>query len=254
MNTPTRFTLTRPLLASMIAIVLVAGFVIMAIPSLTTAVFIGAGGESDPDAKLSRLIARHDDAKQTYVDRFNGRSLFFKPKMPEPPRPPKVVEEKPEERPVVVQRPVEPPGPKDAPSEYGGPAPIGIVGGYVWFAANGDDEMMVAVGDEIAGQDAKVIEIISGNLVKMQWTKRGHKPGEYEVAIFDSPTFASSEPKAAGDGPHDLNLVGTPGRASSSSSSSSRARTAADKAREQRAAARNRGRNSRNNDRGNPPS
>lgn len=138
---------------------------------------------------LAALLDEHGEKQQTYVDRFNGRSIFFTPVIRRPPRqapPPPPEPDVPE---IEIDLP--PPGP---PATYRGPAVIAFFGQTVWF----EDDLMLSIGQESDGiNGVRVIGMVPPWHVKLGW-----KNGEYEVALFDD-DFSDLED-------HTLMEAGTP--------------------------------------------
>src|SRR5690606_22289774 len=90
--------------------------------------------------------ARHVEAMKTYQDRFNGRSIFYKP-------PPKVVYRPPAKvDPPKIERPLELPKPSIS-ATYNGPTPFGFNADGVYFRSSGAGEppLFIPVGEERKG-------------------------------------------------------------------------------------------------------
>lgn len=157
------------------AIALAIGSLLITMPSLASAIFAPSLSSQSDQGNLSALLTNHKEDLDTYLNRFEGRSLFFRPK----PYPPPVVARK--TTPVIDEIKTEI-GP---PSTYTGPKVIGAFGNEVWFK----DNLKIPIGEE--KNRVKVLQI------NAPWTvKLGHAGGEYVVPIFsdrltDSDEFSS---------------------------------------------------------------
>ena len=164
------------MIIGVITVVLAIASLLLTVPSLASAIFAKSIDSQSGQDDLIVLLTDHEEDIDTYLNRFEGRSMFFRP----PPFP--VVKEP--KAPIADPTPVTPikTGP---PPTYGGPKVLGAYGQVVWFK----DNLKVRVGEE--GGGVKVLEI------NAPWTvKLGHKDGEYDVPIFsdrltDSDEFSS---------------------------------------------------------------
>ena len=163
----TRLTINIPLVASIIAIAFASLVMAVQLVDLAGAVLTPHPREDPIRARIDDYLVEYADGMNTYRDRFDGRSLFFKPKPPPPlPRKPAVVERAP-------VAPALPPGPELPPKTYPGPSVSFVVGDEVWFH-NG---LHASVGEEIDG-----VTIIASN---PPWTVTlGYGGGEYPIEIF----------------------------------------------------------------------
>lgn len=169
-----RITLNSWLGASLAALVVGAVVVLAGITAIGTAAFGPGIGRVQPDQELKTLLAEHDEKLQTWQDRLNGRSPFFKPAAPPPP-PPK---DPPRDAPID---PPPPPPQTGPPVRYEGPPIAFAFGDEVYFnsTTQGDGKVIrVRVGEEQSG-----LRVIS---MSMPWSvKVGHKGGEYDVPLFN---------------------------------------------------------------------
>lgn len=184
-----RDSLNGAAITSAAALVLAAIILLSNVPSLLSAAFGGGMGKSDPSQGVATLVTKHTTEMDTYRDRFNGRSVFFKPLPPPPPPPPPVVRV---EQPVTAPPPPPPAptGPPPPPPTYGGPAVAGAVGNEVFFKARSATEagMRLVVGEERDG--VKVLAVNAPQSVRLGWQR-----GEYDVPIFpDWRTLAFNAP------------------------------------------------------------
>ncbi|MDP7029140.1 MAG: hypothetical protein QF733_02865 [Phycisphaerales bacterium] len=188
-----------------------AGLVVLAlwlvIPFLASLGALG-GGAAPSDATYSQLLATHDQAHRTDLNRVHGRSFFFEPPAPPKPKPPEptgaccVGQEctvmrrdacldrggrfqgkdttcgpetcKPREAPKPADVPKVDPRPK----RYGGPDIIAIYGSDVIFRAD-KGLMVIPVGrmmDEI-----EVVSVQAPHHAELMW-KEG---GPFTVSLFD---------------------------------------------------------------------
>ena len=163
----TKLSVNTPLIASIVA--LAVGVIVMGsqLPQLMGSVLTPRLKEDPTRARLADYMAAHEDDLATYQARFEGRSLFFKPKPPRPPRP---------ELPRVVEKdepPPPPPARSGPPATYGGPSILFVLGNEVWF----HDGLRLAVGEQDKG-----VSVISAD---PPWSVRlGYADGEYDLEIF----------------------------------------------------------------------
>ena len=168
-----RLPLSGPLGLSLAAVALVAIFALVAIPSLLIAAFGPGTGASEPGEEIARLMAEHDKNAKSSQERFNGRSVFFRP-------PPKYVPPPP--APATPDLPPPPPpGPPPPPASYTGPSLKAILGDTAWFMPPAADEppLYLKVGDT----DSKSgVMLVSTN---PPWSVHvTHKGGEYDIDLF----------------------------------------------------------------------
>ena len=172
-------SLMNPLTFSVVALGLIAIFLIVMTPSLYRSgqtFFIAA---PEPDDALDKLLTRHEQNMQTDVDRFNGRSFFYTPpiqRKPPPPPPP------PPPRPVEEEKPPPPPPEPTFPANYTGPTLVAILGSEAWFkeqASDGDPLTRLNIGDAHDDIDVLATDPPRGITVKY----RGGGP--YDVALID---------------------------------------------------------------------
>jgi hypothetical protein len=138
-----RTTINGPLTWSLLFITAVVVMLLVQLPSVMRAGFAPGVSNVDVSERLAAMMTEHDNHQTAYRDRFNGRSVFFKPKRPPAPRPPRSttpIVRAPDPTPTV---PTEPSAPT-APSTYRGPAIMAIVGNQVWF----EGDLRLTVGDE----------------------------------------------------------------------------------------------------------
>lgn len=157
---------TRPLLLSTVGLV-VAGIVLVTpLPGLLAAMFTTSIGQDSAGENMQAYLAAHDRDLATYRERFEGRSLFFRPPAPAV---------KPAPKPRSENKPEAPPPPPPIPMSYGGPVVIAVIGDQVWFKSK--DNLRLRVGEEGAG-----VKVLASN---PPWTvKLGYAGGEYDVPVF----------------------------------------------------------------------
>ncbi len=168
--------LSRPLLLSTVGLV-VAGIVLVApLPGLLAAMFTTTIGQDRVGENMQAYLTAHDRDLATYRERFEGRSLFFRPRAPLRPAPRKTVQKKPDTAPL----------PPSIPTTYGGPAVIAVIGDQVWF--KGKDNLKLRVGEEGSG-----VMVLATN--PPWFVKLAYAGGEYDVPIFkEYQTEFSSNP------------------------------------------------------------
>ena len=135
-----RWSTNIPLVTSIAAIVLALLVMVTQVAGLVSATLTPGIGGDRTTSRLNEYLDEHDEWMKTFRDRFDGRSLFFKPKRPR----------RPVEPPPVVDRGDDPPPPQPPPPpprNYGGPSVIFVVGDEVWFH-NGRH---ASVGEEVDG-------------------------------------------------------------------------------------------------------
>ena len=168
---------TRPLLLSTVGLV-VAGIVLVTpLPGLLAAMFTTSIGQDSAGENMQAYLAAHDRDLATYRERFEGRSLFFRPPAPAV---------KPAPKPRSENKPEAPLPPPPIPMSYVGPVVIAVIGDQVWFKSK--DNLRLQVGEEGAG-----VKVLASN---PPWTvKLGYAGGEYDVPVFKNyQTEFSSSP------------------------------------------------------------
>jgi len=179
----TRLPINIPLVASVVAIAFASLVMAVQLTELAGAVLTPRPREDPIRARIDAYLTEHADAMTTYRERFDGRSLFFKPKPPPPPpREPTVVDSTPDAPPP----PLPPPGPART---YGGPSVRFVVGDEVWF----QDGMHASVGEAVNG-----VTIIASD---PPWTVTlGYGGGEYAIKIFEKKKLFEDRPARTSDG------------------------------------------------------
>ena len=178
-----RLGLNTTLLVNIAAIAVATVVFAANLPTLLGAVLSPRSGDDKTVSLLSQYLAVHDTDLVQYQQRFNGRSVFFKPippRIPPPPRPAPV---------EIVEVPQGPPPPPPIPEEYTGPSIVFVLGNEVWFT----DGLTLSVGEEDQG-----VKVLSCD---PPWTVRlAHAGGEYDVVLLERsfPGFetASREPQS----------------------------------------------------------
>ena len=196
-----------------VSVACLAGIVILAlwlvVPLLASLGSLGGGTPLD-DGTYESLIAHHDEAHRTDLDRVHGRSFFFEPPAPPRPKPPEptgaccVDEEctvmrrdtcrdrggqfkgantecsadicKPREAPKPVEQPVIDPRPRS----YGGPDMIAIYGSDVIFRTR-EGLLVIPLGHTL--EDIEVKSVNAPRSADLMW-KEG---GPFTVTLFDRP-------------------------------------------------------------------
>lgn len=158
-----------PLTWSTLFIAVLAAIALAGLPAVVRATFARGPGEIPMDDQFAALLEEHAAAAETYEDRFNGRSVFFRPRQPRRPPPPP-----PPESPKVVVTDA----PADTPARtrplYAGPPIVGYLGPTVWFSG----DLRLGVGEESEG--LKVISVDD-----MPWSAKIEYQGwEYDVSFL----------------------------------------------------------------------
>ena len=183
----TRLSINIPLVASIVAIAFASLVMAAQFVELAGAVLTPRPREDPTRARIDAYLAEHADAMNTYRGRFDGRSLFFKPKPPPPP--PRVVANPPPTDPRPG--PARPAGPTGPPATYPGPTVRFVVGNEVWF----HDGMHASVGEAVNG-----VTIIASD---PPWTVTlGYGGGEYPIKLFEKKELFRDRPKKTSDGSH----------------------------------------------------
>lgn len=102
-----------------------------------------------PEDLEAKQLQTFDESMRIHVARVDGRSLFFVPPRPRPPRPPDV-----DSGPVTPSKP----------TVYGGPAIIAMINGKVWLA----DGQRLAAGESGSG-GLKVVELAAPWWATINW-------------------------------------------------------------------------------------
>lgn len=209
-----RDQLQGPLGVSLAASILL--FVIgcwLLLPALGSLRVVG-GGDNLDDAAYDRLVAAHDVAHRTDLNRIHGRSFFFEPPAPPRPKPPEPIgacciedECRILKRDICRDRggrfigkdtqcsaetceieppPPPPPPPDPRPRRYGGPDLIAIYGSDAIFRAD-EGLMVIPLGQEM--DEIEVIAIDPPSHIDVMW--RGGGP--FEVELFEAPGKVYSE-------------------------------------------------------------
>jgi hypothetical protein len=130
-------------------------------PGLISAVFV----PTPTPVSLPADSAKDQSARMGgFRQQIDGRTMFFVPAKPPPPKP--VVE--------ASHENTGPPPVPPAPSTYGGPAPIAMVYDTVWFA----DGQKLKAGDESTG-DLRVVRLEAPWAAVLRW-----KGVEFTVKFF----------------------------------------------------------------------
>jgi hypothetical protein len=168
------FSINGALGASIIALVLMAAFTFTALSTVFLSAFTGGIGETEPGQEMTRLVAQHKEAMQTFQDRFNGRSVFFKPPAPAPP--PK------EPARTVTAAPPPPPPPPPKVDKYTGPTILFATSDMVYFkpATTGGEQLQVPLGEEVSG-----VRVISTDKLPYSVTL-GYQGGEFDVPLWEA--------------------------------------------------------------------
>lgn len=197
-----RQSLNGPLVTSIAAVSLLAIMLLATVPSLLAAAFGGGVRGQDPSDRIASHVQKHDELMTTYMERFNGRSVFFRPPAPvvaAPPPPPPKEEPKREEPP-----PVRPTGPAPPPDKYQGPPVSIVLGDKVLFkgATARDSGLWISVGEEVNG--LKVLETNAPKSVRVAYQR-----GEYDVPVFDWDMSFFRDPSEARKPMEGLIVIGT---------------------------------------------
>ena len=171
-----RISVNTPLLLSVASGLLAAAVTAAHLPALLGALFTPRLEQDPTRDRLAEYLIDHEADLLTYENRFNGRSLFVRPKPP-----PRIVPivEAPKDEPQEIDPPPPPP-----PANYTGPRVLAVLGDEVWFQTkwrNGPwegESLRLRVGQE--GEGVKVIA------TDPPWTVRlGHAGDEYDVPLLE---------------------------------------------------------------------
>lgn len=183
-----RPTFNGPLAWSLLFIGATVIMIASTLPVLLAAAFAPAGEAATITEEVATLMERHDADLATYRERFNGRSVFFKPKQPPPPRRERApAPPQPKPKPEDSGPPPPPPDPERPP--YGGPAAKAVMADMVWFTG----DIRLRVGDD----PVNGLTLLSTE--DAPWTvKVEHRGWDYDIPIFDRSDvlLASARPRA----------------------------------------------------------
>ncbi len=158
--------LSRPLLLSTVGLVVAGIVLVLPLPGLLAAMFTTGIGDNSAGENMQAYLTAHDRDLATYRERFEGRSLFFRPPAPAV---------KPAPKPPSKKEPDALPPPPLIPMAYGGPVVIAVIGDQVWF--KNKDNLRLRVGEEGAG-----VKVLASN---PPWTVNlAYAGGEYDVPVF----------------------------------------------------------------------
>ena len=155
------------------AILIAAVVIVFQIPPLLGAVFASEGAGDEAAERLQEYVAEHDAYTRQYAARFNGRSIFDRPRptpkfrpSPPPPPPSEPQDDEPEREPAP-------------PPLYQGPSLIAMFGNEAWFKPmrDGEPSLRIAVGEEIQG--LKVMALV--------WPSHAHV--SYQGREYDAPLY-----------------------------------------------------------------
>jgi hypothetical protein len=130
---PQRFTVSGSLGVSLGAIVVIAGFTVVTVPTLIVPIGAATRSNDQEDGRLSTLLSLHAKSVIQSRERFVGRSPFFPPHVPTP---------EPTKIPVASQPAV---AETSLPVVYRGPRMIGLVGDEAWFHSTTADDLVLRV-------------------------------------------------------------------------------------------------------------
>ena len=205
-----RETIQGPLGVSLACIggLLIVGIWLLA-PLLGSLGSLGGGNVLNDDG-YKKLIATHDVAHRTDLNRVHGRSFFFEPAAPPKPNrlnplvpavsrksarscdetPAAIVVDVSKGRdtncepdtcqPREAPKPVDRPKIDNTPKSYGGPDIIAIYGSDVLFRAD-DGLMVIPVGRSM--NDVKVVSVDAPRAAELMWKKGG----PFTVTLFEKP-------------------------------------------------------------------
>lgn len=168
-------SMNGPLAISLVAVSLVVIAMAVGAYGVLASALTGDIHDGQPREVIDDLVAKHDQKSVENKQRFDGRSIFYKP--PPPPPPP---------RPKVDTPPPPPPVPVDTTPKvspiYQGPSIAWVIGDDVYFnmtvPTQTEKYMRIRVGEERNG-----VKVVSTE--KMPRTIRvAHGGGEYDVKVF----------------------------------------------------------------------
>ncbi|MDP6541509.1 MAG: hypothetical protein QF444_04970 [Phycisphaerales bacterium] len=168
--------LRSPISWSIVSLLVIVAYGLVAITNSLSPIFHQS--RNDPvDSQTNSLLSMHDDLLAIDVERFEGRSAFFKPVLKAPPPPP------PPPRQEVAETPpqdIPDPGPPPPPATYLGPELIAIIGDEAWFRGSGSGEDVVIRLQ--AGEEKDGLKVVSTTIPSMV-TVEYHR-GVYELDLF----------------------------------------------------------------------
>jgi hypothetical protein len=159
---------------------------------------LGQSSSTISSSASDLLLDQYEANLQKDIDRFNGRSPFFKAisiARYTPPTPPPVRRDDPPDVPDQIVDT----GPPPPPSRYMGPTLIAIIGNEAWFRSPGsglDAVLRIKVGEETQG--VKVISTKAPSVVTVE-----HRGGVYPIPLFESKEDFFAE-EAPPHGPDDF--------------------------------------------------
>jgi hypothetical protein len=152
LGTQGRLAVGAIVVAAVVLAVSARGVVRAFLAPFPAAVTVAADGPLDQSARLQGLVAQID-----------GRSMFFVPGPPPPPA-----------APVIAQAEPAAPPPPPPPAKYGGPTPIAMMNGTVWFAG----DIKLKEGDK--NDDIRVVRLEPPWAAVLEW-----KGVEFTVNLFE---------------------------------------------------------------------
>ena len=172
--------LKGPLGWSALSILVILILCFMGVSSVLTPL-LGQSSSGVSSNASSTLLEQYDTNVRMDIDRFNGRSAFFKPirivkHVPAPPPPPPR-----QDTPDVPDKIVDE-GPPPPPARYMGPPLIAIIGEEAWFRGSGsgpDAVLRIKIGEE--NQGVKVVSTNAPSQVTVE-----HRGGVYPIPLFES--------------------------------------------------------------------
>ena len=187
-------TIKGPFGWSLVAIAVIVIFCVFAITTIGSPLITGSGVFT-PESQSDSLIDRHNEFALVDIERFNGRSAFFKPILMRRP-PPKYIPPIQEEPEVEEQEPQEQ-KPDPPPPTYLGPPLIAIIGDEAWFRGSGsgfDAVIRLRSGQEKNGLTLVGTEEPTSAMVQ-------YRGGDYTLPLFtvEEPFFLDNPPPTSRD-------------------------------------------------------
>jgi hypothetical protein len=170
-----------------IGAILVGGCYLLIAGTAALAPVLHIASDDPIDPQTQQYIEKHASVALVDIERFNGRSAFFKPfrtvrAAPDP---------TPTPTPSTAPDPTPPAnsGPPPPPAIYSGPKLIAIIGDEAWFRGSGtgfDSVIRIRVGEEKNG-----ITVLSTG--EPSSVTVGYRSGEYPLDLFtyEEPFFAA---------------------------------------------------------------
>ncbi|MCZ6836325.1 MAG: hypothetical protein O7G85_11170 [Planctomycetota bacterium] len=173
---------------SLASVALIALMLFYTLPSVMAAAFSSNPDELQVATTLEGHLETHREALTLYQDRFNGRSVFFKPLKTPTRTKPRPTHKAPE--PIVDQNPT-PPKEDPIPKQYTGPSVMAILGDEVWFVnpQRNSSPLRIRLGEEQSG--IKILEVNAPWSVKV-----GYQRGEFKVSLFEVKEFLADASEA----------------------------------------------------------